>query len=274
MTIRKQYPSRSYDTFSDGQDGMAQSPTSYQQGGDADKSRSAAAEARRLASQGSWADNFTGGTPSTNRTPLASTVDGEEDEEVRYPAIPQDDDPSDPPPVYTPSASTAVASQSPAAPASPVVARSVPEPVSAPQTDPSPSNPRASQCSFRHNDEEEGSASLPEAVQNEHEEHDHHHHRHHDEHHDEEADPDDVPAFIQQQDRRKWRWCRRPGKARSCHGRHRHGFGHHRHDKHRARRCKKICFFTLALVACLWLLIPGLCKSLKNVQRPFSLFFV
>lgn len=272
MTIRKQYPSRSYETFSDNQDSLAQSPTSYQRGGDADKSRSAAAEARRLASQGSWADNFTGGTPATDRTPLASTVDGEEDEEVRYPSMPQDDDPSDPPPVYTPSASTVVASQSPAVPASPVAARSVPEPVSAPQTDPSPSNPSPSQSSSRYNDEEEGPSSSLEATQDEHEEH--HHRHHHDGDRDAEADPDNVPASVQQQDRRKWIWCRRPGKARSCRGRLRRGFGHHRHDKRRARRVKKICFFTLALIACLWLLIPGLCKSLKNVQRPFSLLSV
>ncbi|KAJ9607431.1 hypothetical protein H2200_008504 [Cladophialophora chaetospira] len=124
MTVRKQYPARSYETFADGDDAVNQSPASYQQGGDADKSRSAAAEARRLASQGSWADSF-GGTPATDRTPLASTVDGDEQRDVRYPET-QDGDPSDPPPVYTPSVSTQVASQSPVTPASPVAARSFP----------------------------------------------------------------------------------------------------------------------------------------------------
>jgi hypothetical protein len=29
----------------------------------------------------------------------------------------------------------------------------------------------------------------------------------------------------------------------------------------------------LALLACLWLLIPGLCKSLKNVQEPSLTLF-
>ncbi|OAP59205.1 hypothetical protein AYL99_06503 [Fonsecaea erecta] len=130
MTIRKQYPARSYDTFHDDRDdSVTQSPTSYRRGGDDDKSRSAAAEAQRLGSQGSWADNFAGGTPATNPTPAASTVDGDEVRDIRYPHISSDGDPSDPPPVYTPSASTQVGAQSPAAPASPVAARSNLSPV-------------------------------------------------------------------------------------------------------------------------------------------------
>src|ERR1700761_7440630 len=142
MTVRKQYPARGYETFADGEDSVAESPTSYQGGGDADKSRSAAAEARRLASQGSWAESF-GGTPAGIRTPMASTVDGNEERNVHYPELSQDD-PSAPPPMYTPSASTQTA-PSPAAPASPVVARSAPapltEPVSAPSTESPPPHP-------------------------------------------------------------------------------------------------------------------------------------
>ncbi len=258
MTVRKQYPGRNYETFADNEDEIASSPTSYHQGGDADKSRSAAAEARRLASNGSWADNF--GTPATDGTPAASAVDANESLRV---VIPQEDDPSDPPPVYTPSVSTQVASQSPAAPASPVAARSVPAPipgpVSAPNTD-SPSNPRLSQCSLRQSDEEEGPSTLPEAVQHQHEQQQRPH--------DEDADSDTLPVFLQRQRGQKSMWCRKSRKDRSCGG-HSHRFGHNNHDK-RARRFKKICFFTLALLACLWLLIPGLCKSLKNVQEPFS----
>ncbi|KAH0844149.1 hypothetical protein FOPE_08744 [Fonsecaea pedrosoi] len=133
MTIRKKNPSRNYETFQDDpDDSIRQSPTSYHQGGDADKSRSAAAEAQRLGSQGSWADNFTGGTPATNRTPEASTVDGDEVRDTRYSHLSSDEDPSDPPPIYTPSASTQVGSQSPAAPASPVAARSNPSSVPEP----------------------------------------------------------------------------------------------------------------------------------------------
>ncbi|OAL26233.1 hypothetical protein AYO22_04411 [Fonsecaea multimorphosa] len=135
MTIRKQYPARNYETFhDDADDSVTQSPTSYRRGGDDDKTRSAAAEAQRLGSQGSWADNFAGGTPATNQTPAASTVDGDEVRDLRYQHFSSEGDPSDPPPVYTPSASTQVGSLSPAAaPASPVAARSnlspaVPEP--------------------------------------------------------------------------------------------------------------------------------------------------
>src|ERR1700761_3904694 len=146
MTVRKQYPARGYETFTDGEDTVAESPTSYQGGGDADKSRSAAAEARRLAPQGSL-DESLGGTPAGLRTPMASTVEGNEERNIHYPEIAQDD-PSDPPPMYTPSASTQVSSQSPAAPASPVVARSAPapasEPVNAPSTESPPPHPRPS----------------------------------------------------------------------------------------------------------------------------------
>jgi hypothetical protein len=272
MTVHKQYPARNYETFGDGEDSINQSPTSYRRGGDADKSRSAAVEARRLASQGSWADNFTGGTPATDRTPLASTVDGDEERDVEYPDIAQDDDPSDPPPVYTPSASTQTASQSPAAPASPVAARSVPTtvsgPVSAPNTQ-SPSITRSTQSPYRPNDEEVGPSTLPETV---HEQHPSHHGQDHDDESD--SDSDSLPVFLQQRQhqRQKRRWCRGPPKARSC-GSRRRSFGHHRDGKHRARRVKKIIFFMLALLACLWLLIPGLCKSLKNVQEPSLTLF-
>ncbi|KIW88749.1 uncharacterized protein Z519_10796 [Cladophialophora bantiana CBS 173.52] len=274
MTIRKQYPPRSYETFpDDNDDSITQSPTSYQRGGDADKSRSAAAEAQRLGSQGSWADNFAGGTPATNRTPTASAVDGDEVRDLRYPPhLSSDGDPSDPPPVYTPSASTQVGSQSPAAPASPVAARPnlspVPEPVSASATASCPSNPQSSPCPFRDNDEEEGPSSMSETVPHDHHSrhHDHHHYHHHHDHHqhEEDADSDSLPVFLQQHPRHKRTWCRTPGKARGCGGRGR-GMRHCSRDKGRARRLKRTIFFLLALLACLWLLIPGFCRSLKNV---------
>ncbi|OCT53813.1 hypothetical protein CLCR_10017 [Cladophialophora carrionii] len=272
MTIHKQYPPRNYETFADGAEALNQSPTSYRQGGDADKSRSAAVEARRLASQGSWADNFTGGTPATNRTPLASTVDGDEERDVEYPGIPQDGDPSDPPPVYTPSASTQTASQSPLAPASPVAARSVPAPVPGPVSTPntqSPTRTRPAQSPFRPNDEEEGRSTLPEAVRQSQQGSPNRHYHDHDEEAEADSDSDTLPVFLQQQQQQQQprrKWCRGPRKARSC-GNRRHGFGHGNHDKHRARRFKKTCFFLLALLACLWLLIPGLCKSFKNDGR-------
>ncbi|KAK5248835.1 hypothetical protein LTR40_011699, partial [Exophiala xenobiotica] len=118
MTVRKQYPPRNYETFPE--EGASESQTSS----GSDKSRTAAAEAQRLGSLGSWADNFAGQTPATNRTPTASTVDGDEVRNVQYPQLSQEPDPSDPPPVYTPSDTTA--SRPPTEPASPVAQRSVP----------------------------------------------------------------------------------------------------------------------------------------------------
>lgn len=265
MTIRKEYPPRNYETFPESDEASdaanSQSRTQYNQGGDADKSRSAAAEAQRLASQGSWADNFAGGTPATNQTPAASTIDGDEVRSVGYPHLQQDADPSDPPPVYTPSASTQT-------PPSPVAARSVPapgsEPVSAPVSVSSPSHPRCSHPAFRDGDEEEvSSSSLPEPGQ--------HQHPSRDEYDDdEEADPESLPVFMQQQGRAKCskrRWCRPHATTRGCRTGHVHGRARARgcHDKERARRFKRTIFFILALLACLWLMIPGLCKSLSNV---------
>ncbi|KIW50055.1 hypothetical protein, variant [Exophiala xenobiotica] len=118
MTVRKQYPPRNYETFPE--EGASES----QRSSSSDKSRTAAAEAQRLGSLGSWADNFAGETPATNRTPTASTVDGDEVRNVQYPQLSQELDPSDPPPVYTPSDTTQ--SRPPTEPASPVVQRSVP----------------------------------------------------------------------------------------------------------------------------------------------------
>ncbi|KAK4935149.1 hypothetical protein LTR10_023740 [Elasticomyces elasticus] len=116
MVLRKQYPSRDYETFSEDTEG--QTPRT------SDKSRSAAAEAQRLGSMGSWADNFAGNTPATNLTPTASTVDGNEVRDVPYPQGVHELDPSDPPPQYTPSDSTAV--QTPTTPSSPLTSRYVP----------------------------------------------------------------------------------------------------------------------------------------------------
>ncbi|KIW78227.1 hypothetical protein Z517_08061 [Fonsecaea pedrosoi CBS 271.37] len=264
MTIRKKNPSRNYETFQDDpDDSIRQSPTSYHQGGDADKSRSAAAEAQRLGSQGSWADNFTGGTPATNRTPEASTVDGDEVRDTRYSHLSSDEDPSDPPPIYTPSASTQVGSQSPAAPASPVAARStpssVPEPVSAPATASSSSNPQSCPCPSQSNDEEEGSLASESDSHNR-------HHSHDCREQEEDTDFEGLPVFLQHHPQRARLWFRGHGKGRGCRGRRQAMRQCDRH-KHRARRCKRLCFIFLALIACLWLMIPGLCRSLKNDGR-------
>lgn len=267
MTKHKQYPPRSYETFPDHPDeSLTRSPASYQRGGDTDKSRSAAAEAQRLGSQGSWADNLMGGgTPATNRTPAASTVDGDEARDVRYPNVSREPDLSDPPPVYTPSASTQANSQSPATPSSPVAARSVPappseQPVSAPVTVSSSSHSRP-QCSLR--DDDDRSSSLPEPVQHQYPSQNHLQH--------DESESEGLPVFMQRPNNQSSRrWCRGPRKRRGCGGGRRNG--RHCHDKHRARRFKRACFFIFALLLCLWLMIPGLCKSLSNVM-PSSVSF-
>ena len=116
MTIRKTNPPRSYETFSsNSSDAGAATPQTSTSSGT--KSRSAAEEAQRLASQGSWGDNYINGTPITNATPAASTVDETED---RY-----GDRRNDPPPQYTPTDTVHTASL----PSSPTAARQPPEPV-------------------------------------------------------------------------------------------------------------------------------------------------
>ncbi|KIW15334.1 hypothetical protein PV08_05380 [Exophiala spinifera] len=259
MTIRKQYPPRTYQGFpeEEASDGASHTPSS------SDKSRSAAAEARRLASEGSWADNFAGETPATNRTPTASTVDDEESRGVQYPQLSHEIDPSDPPPMYTPSDTTP--SQPPTGPASPVVHRALPaqpEIVSTPDTiAPSPIPPV--QRAFR--DDEDG-VNLPEPVQYS---YGTCRHERPDQNYDD-TDSDNLPAFLGSSSRwgrgRRW-WRRRhgEGRGRGCGGRR---LGRRRENhKERARRCKKICWFTFALLLCLWLMIPGLCKSFSKDNR-------
>lgn len=264
MTKRKQYPLRGYDTFEeDPQSGQVESsnnhPISYQRE-DSDKSRSAAAEAQRLGSTGSWADQFSGGaTPATNMTPTASTVngDGESPHQIQYPRLLHDSDPSDPPPVYTPEAST----NGSAAPPSPVVTRVAPafQPVSNPVTDNSsqhlPQSGSQSQaqhqssCQYQVDDDTEDgddpSASLlPEPVQYPYQQ-----------------SSSQAPVIPVSSNERRF------SKRRLCLPRHnRRGVAFRRDDqKCRARRFKRACWFIFSLLLCLWLLIPGLCKSLSNV---------
>ena len=105
MTIRKQLPLRDYETFpsstsSEAGQGSSDTPATT----DSDKTRySAAQEAQRLASQGSWADNVFR-TPATTLTPSASTVD---EDDRRQAQSQMGVYPSDPPPQYTPTDTTA-----------------------------------------------------------------------------------------------------------------------------------------------------------------------
>lgn len=269
MTKRKQYPLRGYDTFeagspSDAANSSNNHPISYQHE-DSDKSRSAAAEAQRLGSMGSWADQFSGGTPATNMTPTASTVNGDEEhpQNIQYPRLPHEMDPSDPPPVYTPEASTVGTG----APSSPVVMRAAPafEPVSTPVNDNSPLSPqsgsqsqarRQSFCPYEVDDDEEDDPSasfLPEPVQYPYQQ-----------------NPSQSPSDSVSPAPPK------PSKRRWCLPRHsRRAFVHRRVDcKSRARRLKRTCGFIFALLMCLWLMIPGLCKSFSDVIPSTSLLAV
>jgi len=251
MVLRKQYPSRDYDTFSEDAEGQTLRSS--------DKSRSAAAEAQRLGSMGSWADNFAGNTPATNLTPTASTVDGNEVRDIPYPQHAHELDPSDPPPQYTPSDSTAA--HTPTTPSSPLATRYVPPQavtVSAPASD-TPFPASHVQQSYR-DDNDEGAASLPEPVQHEHQ---HDHEREHDE-----SEEADLRSSCSRGPRGRGCWERHHrGPSRGCRGRR----DVSQWRKERGRRFKRICWFTFSLVLCLWLMIPGLYKSISNVHAPHFL---
>jgi len=268
MTKWKQYPLRGYDTFEEASSSVqvnafSDSPISYQHE-DSDKSRSAAAEAQRLGSMGSWADQFSGGTPATTMTPTASTVNGDDEtpRNVQYPRLPQDMDPSDPPPVYTPEASTVSTT---AAPSSPIATRVAPVflPVSTPVSDNSPLSPSQSgsqsHSQARHqqyevdDDEEDDPAAsfLPEPVQYPYQQ-----------------APSQTPSPPMLPNMRKSfkrRWCvprhlRRGQGYRPCDG------------KSGARRFKRACWLICAVLLCLLVMIPGLCKSFSDVMPSISLF--
>ncbi|KIV89364.1 hypothetical protein PV10_08940 [Exophiala mesophila] len=257
MTKRKPLPSRAYDTFpSDsasqppGPDTETPSTTSYH-GADSDKSRSAAAEARRLGSMGSWGDRFSGGTPSTDPTPDVSTIDEEDNglqSDVRYPLPPkdqdQDQDPSDPPPMYTPAATSSTV-PSPEITRATLVnhdrVRHVPtstSPLIPPPTRHSSEylSPGSTVSEDRDDypiDELDDpyATSLPEPVQHGHRE------------------------TSTGRPKRHGSWCgsrRRRRQDSPCSTMDR---------KARVRRFKRSCCFVLTVLVCLWLMIPGLCKS-------------
>ena len=134
MTVRKQFPPRDYETFASSNasevgQGTSETPSTT----DSDKTSttrySAAQEAQRLA-QGSWADNVFR-TPATTATPAASTI-GEEDMGRAQNVV--QEDPSDPPPIYTPTDTAAST-----IPSSPTAVRS--QPVGLSHTTQRPSSP-------------------------------------------------------------------------------------------------------------------------------------
>jgi hypothetical protein len=206
MTIRKTFPPRDYETFSSSNaseagQGSSDTPTTAE----SDKSRlSAAQEAQRLASQGSWADNVFR-SPGTTMTP-PSTVDEEDRQEVQRTP---NEYLSDPPPQYTPTDTTANTM-----PSSPVTVRA--ELVGGAQTP-----QHASSLPPTTEEEEEEDQPMPGAYSS--------------------SSPlleraDREPGFIGW-DQAKW---------------------HSGCKTSRGRRFKKTCAFALALLACLWLMLPSL----------------
>ena len=107
MTLKKKSLSREYDTFS-----SSSGPAHDSTKSPSDTSRrSVGLEAQRLASRGFWENDQTHTDP-TSTNPIMGT------EEEAYPR--GEEYPSDPPPIYTPSETTA------STPPSPVVSRSQP----------------------------------------------------------------------------------------------------------------------------------------------------
>ena len=202
MTLKKKSAgerSLSYDTFED----SAATGSSNSVPQKSDKSKAAGDEAQRLASQGFWREDYE--QPSQQPAGSTSPAMGNAPEVVH----PYQDDPRDPPPIYTPSDTTATST-----PPSPVAARAQPHQVGDP-----PSQASASQSIIPEGDEarnsEDGSYASSPLL--------------------ERAETHPTSATSQS----------------ACHW---HGDA----KMHKRRRFKKACWFTFALVLCLWLMIPGI----------------
>ena len=218
MTLKKSVPPRGYETFSSNSSEAGAATPHTRSSSDSQKTGSAAEQALRLATQGSWGDNYLSGTPITNATPAASTVDETEDRygDRRYPA--------DPPPQYTPTDTI----RSPTTPSSPTAVRQQPESVRQPSS-PSHASPPPAEEPEANQDEDQprhgsGTPSSPllESAQ---------------------------PVYHYND----VNWSRDQCKP------------------HRHRRWKKACWFTFALVLCLWLMIPALFHH-NRVSLPVSTY--
>jgi len=230
MTLRKQLQGSDPSEAGRAHPGDRAGP--YDSSRDIDKSRSAAEEAQRLASQGSWADHYVRGTPATSMTPAASTIDEEENQYGEYPSA---EDPLDPPPIYTPSdtsASQSLPPASPGAPTSSVEAAVVGSPTSRAPHVPSDSPGRTNLADARPQD----TTVMPESF---------------------------PPWFVGRQTgpekfgpppwgyRGRWRrqrWHQDPSR------------------RERVHRSRRACCFLIALLVCLWLLVPGLFEYRAKVR--------
>jgi hypothetical protein len=136
MTLKKKPLSRDYSTFtspSDTAENSQKSPSDTSR-------RSVGLEAQRLASRAFWAED-----PQNNESSSAVPNMGAQEEGYR-----REEDPSDPPPIYTPSETTADNSSTPPSPA---LARSQPE-VNAVRQFPSSGSPTHTAIPEEENQEE------------------------------------------------------------------------------------------------------------------------
>jgi hypothetical protein len=128
MTLKKKSQERrsSYDTFPTSSSESQRETSSSTPNND--KARAAGLEAQQLASQGFWSDDYGQNTlpPSSPRATMGNSADRGL---LR-------DDPDDPPPIYTPSETTATST-----PPSPIAARAQPHSVGGPQSPIYPSHP-------------------------------------------------------------------------------------------------------------------------------------
>jgi hypothetical protein len=212
MTIRKSFSTRRYETFpssnssevDQGSSNTSTTNTSNKTG------LSVGQEAQRLATQGSWADNVFESSDN-NLTPSSSTMGQQDHVDAHKPMI---DDPSDPPPLYTPTDTTVnTIPNSPVAVRSELVGHS--------------HHSRHSSLSSSHaEDQSEESEAVGGAC------------------------TPSSPLLEQGQRERlpfhdEVRRCYRGSCKKGA----------------RIHHCKRATWFTLALLACLWLMIPSLLAS-------------
>lgn len=215
MTLKKKGErSRAYDTF-ESSEAADSSPSTKSPLKDS-QNRSAGLEAQRLATQGLWSENYINRTPLSNRSEMGNEAEGLQVYQ---------DDPNDPPPIYTPADSTAPSSS---APPSPVVPRSQPQPVGDPQSPTSVSYP-----ALQEETEEEAAAEsfssspLLERAESQ--------------------TPSQPPEH-----RRSCGW-RRDRRRREC--------GRREPHKHGRKRFRKACWFSCALALCLWLMFTTMLRN-------------
>lgn len=192
MTLKKKTPSRAYETFTSSSGPVADSAKSP-----SDTSRrSVGLEAQRLASRGFWESDQSNTNPSSANSDMG----------VQEEAYSREEYPSDPPPIYTPSETTA------STPPSPAVARAQPVGLPRPSSE-DPIHPTIQEETQEEHATPEPFATSPllERAQ---------------------PQPESQPS-------RCTRW------DPDAH-------------KHRRRRFRKVCWFSFALVLCLWMMLPAL----------------